>query len=385
MKRNEKKFYKNKLVKVVFLLALVYGGFGNYNQFYLHYGYGNDTFWGEVFRFFLSRYAEYIAVILFGVVVVYFERNQYTRRRILTLMLFMLFLHIGAPFFLSIPEPSYGQNLPFQSTLPSPHAPGTMLFIVFALGAFLIGRRFDCGWNCQCVGFRETVGRPWRETTIKTGTAWKLRHIKWFFFSAMLVYLVLIFTPPTEFSARYFNTFWKTVVAIYFLSAIFIPLTGNRAVCRFICPFGSLYGWMQKISPFVRIRADKEKCVSCLNCEKECDMGIPINTLVHKVGQIKSVECMGCGRCIQICQKGVLRFEDVRDYLWALVRYVKNIFIWGEKRELKEVIGCKQESKDVTKEKKVKHDRLELSDIIFALTLSGTVTLAMIGLALLFQ
>jgi hypothetical protein len=89
-------------------------------------------------------------------------------------------------------------------------------------------------------------------------------------------------------------------------------------------------------------------------------------------------------RCIEGCEKGALMFEDVRDYIWPLVRYVKGIFIRGTKTEPEEVIRYKPESNDVTKEE-VKHNRLELSDIVFASTLSGTVTLSLIGLALLFQ
>ena len=63
------------------------------------------------------------------------------------------------------------------------------------------------------------------------------------------------------------------------------------------------------------IEADRERCIYCQLCEKECDMGVPIRKLIKKHGGIKVADCVGCGRCIQVCPKGALRFSDIRDYL----------------------------------------------------------------------
>ena len=64
---------------------------------------------------------------------------------------------------------------------------------------------------------------------------------------------------------------------------------------------------------FYKIKADKEKCISCGQCTKECDMGIPVQHLVETKGQVNLADCVGCGRCITNCPKKVLRFTDVRN------------------------------------------------------------------------
>ena len=44
-------------------------------------------------------------------------------------------------------------------------------------------------------------------------------------------------------------------------------------------------------------------------------MGVPLRKLIRERGEIKAADCIGCGRCIQVCPKGALRFVDIRDYL----------------------------------------------------------------------
>jgi ferredoxin len=39
-------------------------------------------------------------------------------------------------------------------------------------------------------------------------------------------------------------------------------------------------------------------------------MGIPIVRMVKEKGQIRSIECMGCGRCVNVCPKKVLSFHS---------------------------------------------------------------------------
>jgi len=42
-------------------------------------------------------------------------------------------------------------------------------------------------------------------------------------------------------------------------------------------------------------------------------MGIPVQQLVETKGEVNVPDCVGCGRCITNCPKGVLRFYDIRD------------------------------------------------------------------------
>ena len=107
-------------------------------------------------------------------------------------------------------------------------------------------------------------------------------------------------------------------MGIYFASLLVIPWTGNRNYCRYLCPWGSLYGLIGKWG-FFKIVADKEECLECGSCEDVCDLGVPIQSLIQEKGEINVADCVGCGRCVQACPSEALRLVDVRDAIKSVV------------------------------------------------------------------
>ena len=73
--------------------------------------------------------------------------------------------------------------------------------------------------------------------------------------------------------------------------------------------------WCPNKVGFYKIKADREKCISCGKCTKECDMGIPVQHLVETKGEVNVFDCVGCGRCVANCPRKALRFSDVRGLL----------------------------------------------------------------------
>lgn len=130
---------------------------------------------------------------------------------------------------------------------------------------------------------------------------------------AVLTTMVLGFWALLPFAKAksFIDMFFGAVGVIYFTSFLFIPLTGNRNWCRWLCPYGQTFGILNKAG-FYKIKADKEKCISCGKCAKECDMGIPVQHLVETKGEVNISDCVGCGRCINNRPKKVLSFYDVR-------------------------------------------------------------------------
>jgi len=187
----------------------------------------------------------------------------------------------------------------------------TLTFFISILLVLLFGRRAVCSWNCPCVGTRDTMGAAFRKETIKSEKAWRFRHLKWVLtsFNFVLFVVVLLPFPKAKWLA---DVFFGVVGVIYFTSFLFIPLTGNRNWCRWLCPYGQTFGVLNKAG-FYKIKADKEQCISCGKCTKECDMGIPVQTLVETKGQVNTMDCVGCGRCVTNCPQDVLRFSDIRD------------------------------------------------------------------------
>jgi len=317
LKRKAKSMNLKRLgIVILSLIGFLYAIWGYANGRYIRYYYPQFF----VDNILLSSYSEIFVILIFGVWRISVEKNNYTRARLVTLVIFMATIFGMFPILLRTAEPFIGY-LSFQPWFPAVHVPGAMMFFVWLALIFLFGRRIDCGWCCPCVAIRDTVGAPFRKNTLKGKTIWKLRHLKWFFVAPLVIYCILLFFPLAYFSYSFYKWFWMVIPLMYFASFLLIPLTGNRNYCRWLCPFGSLYGLLNKIG-FYKIVADRDKCTDCKKCERECDMGIPIMTLVREQGEINVADCMGCGRCVTECPENVLQFRDVR----TKIREKLNIF-----------------------------------------------------------
>ena len=137
-------------------------------------------------------------------------------------------------------------------------------------------------------------------------------------------------------------TLWMTLItmALFFICGIVI----NMFWCKYICPITAMsnvfkytatfaavlvvfvllnyfgialnYVWLFIISgaicyvyeittfeskwfPLFRIRKDAEKCNDCGLCTKVC----PMNINVEKMQDVKHIDCMLCGDCVEVCNK----------------------------------------------------------------------------------
>lgn len=283
---------RSTAVQVVSYLGLLYAVFGFYNQNYFHW---IDSPW-------FSNYSDRIAILGFGAVRIAVERDPYTRKRLaflttaVTLLWLILPLGFGIDFF-------------------NHHLFGTPWFFIYLLIVFLFGRRADCSWNCPCVGLRDTAAEPFRGRTIKGPLAFALQNLKWLALaSALPILWVLLFQRNAEWGGDYYRAFWTVHLNLYFLSLVIIPLTGSRNYCRYLCPWGAMYGLVGRVG-FFRVAVDRQRCIPCNQCELACDMGVPLRRLIEERGEIKLADCVGCGRCVQACPRQALRLEDVRDVL----------------------------------------------------------------------
>jgi len=254
---------------------------------------------------YLSQYLIFIVLLSFGVWRIFTEENVYQKVRISAICFFYLL------FWSPIPS-LFGIKAPLLNDI---HTVGTVLFFLYFMPVVLIGKRADCGWNCICVTIRETLGYAFRDKTLKGSTWWKLQNLKWLFFGWLVMYLGYMFIDQENSYNVAGKQFYNVMTHTYYFSFLLLPLMGNRNFCRFLCPYSALWGVLSKVG-FYKIKANTEKCINCRLCEQQCDMGIPINRLVTEKGEINSVECMGCGRCVNVCPQDVLSIYDVRDALF---------------------------------------------------------------------
>jgi glutamate synthase (NADPH/NADH) small chain len=260
----------------------------------------------------LNHYTEYAIILGFGVWRIAAERNRYTRRRLIVLVSAVTLLWWLIPWLWPFFEPYVGY-LWGQPVFPAVHMPGTVTFFLVLGAVLLFGRRVICGWNCPCVGIRETVGFAFRDRTVRGPWAWRLRHTKWFFFVFYVGVMVVTQYPPNSWSVSFVGLFYLIVGLTYFGTFFVAPITGNRFYCRYLCPFGATFGLLNHAG-FYDIRLDKNRCNDCRRCEQVCDMGIPVWEQGKQHGRITGIEdCMGCGRCVVSCPTDALEIRDVRN------------------------------------------------------------------------
>jgi glutamate synthase (NADPH/NADH) small chain len=292
-------------VRALCLLAFGLAFFGWLNERRLHWF--DNPVW-------LNHYTEYLIILGFGIWRITAERNLYTRKRLIVLVSCVAVLWMLIPWAMPFYEPYYG-SLSVPPVFPSLHTPGTITFFLTLIAVFLFGRRVICGWNCPCVGVRETVGFAFRKDTIKGDVAWKFRHSKWLFFAMyVLAGAIIITSAPLGWKTAYLAVFYGMIGVTYFGTFFLAPLVGNRFYCRYLCAYGATFGLLNRIG-FFRIDYDAGTCTDCGLCTKACDMGIPIAGLGKKYGKVNVADCMGCGRCVTECPTKSLAFHDVRNVI----------------------------------------------------------------------
>ncbi len=260
----------------------------------------------------LNRYTEYAVILGFGLWRIYAEQNRYTRLRLTVLVAAVTVFWWLIPWLTPVFEPYVGY-LWSTPVFPSLHVPGTITFFLVLAAVFLFGRRVICGWNCPCVGVRETVGFAFRDRTVRGKWAWRLRHTKWFFFVFYVGVMVVTQYPPNSWTVSFVGLFYLIVGLTYFGTFFVAPITGNRFYCRYLCPYGATFGLLNHAG-FYSIRMDKDKCNDCRRCEQVCDMGIPVWEQGKQHGRITGIEdCMGCARCVVSCPTDALEIRDVRN------------------------------------------------------------------------
>jgi len=101
--------------------------------------------------------------------------------------------------------------------------------------------------------------------------------------------------------------FWAFVIGniLYYLVGIVLALAlkDNRAFCKYICPITVFLKPMSYLA-LIRIKCDKEKCISCGKCRKACPMDVDVTDNSRK--RLNGTECILCLECVKNCPKGAL-------------------------------------------------------------------------------
>ncbi|MBU6414135.1 MAG: tetratricopeptide repeat protein [Planctomycetes bacterium] len=215
---------------------------------------------------------------------------------------------------------------------------GFVFFLAAILSTFIFGR-FFCGWACHvvalqdlCAWMMKKIGihpKPFRTrlliiTPLLLGTymfIWPtierevvIPLLKW----AQIPWPEWLFGAPgvrPQFQNAFMtDDFWHTFptwqVAIpFFLVCAFVTvyLMGSKAFCTYGCPYGGIFGVVDKVS-FGKIVVS-DACEGCGHCTATCTSNVRVHEEVRDFGKVVDPGCMKCMDCVSVCPNGALSWS----------------------------------------------------------------------------
>lgn len=167
-------------------------------------------------------------------------------------------------------------------------------------GPLVFGRGW-CGYACWTAMILDLLPYKTLQEPRK-----KLGFIRYITFIISFVFVSSLFLMQIGNLERIM--FWSFLIGNILYYAVGITLAyickDNRAFCKYICPITVFLKPMSYFS-MVRVKCDKEKCVSCNKCKRVCPMNVDMTDNTRK--RENGTECILCMECIDKCPKDALK------------------------------------------------------------------------------
>ena len=215
-----------------------------------------------------------------------------------------------------------------QLALATYHIPinmviGTVTIVVFYM---LVGGRSYCSWVCP-YGLLSEIGEKWHNmlVTKKIIKERKFDHrVRYIFWAIFLVtaftsgYLVFETINVVGIMSRAIAYGWSLGLVWVLVVLAFEVFYSRRAWCTYICPIGTTYGMIGKVSA-LRIEWN-DNCDHCMVCHDVCFENQVLEITKAKYDKqreekgitkeyITGADCTLCGRCIDVCHEDALSFD----------------------------------------------------------------------------
>ncbi len=166
-------------------------------------------------------------------------------------------------------------------------------------GPLLFGRGW-CGYACWTAAVLDFL--PYKQPKRPRR---KLGFIRYIVLALSLVFVASLFLAHVGNMERIM--FFAFIVGNVLYYAVGIALAfwfkDNRAFCKYVCPVAVLMKPASRFS-LLRIRCDKEKCVSCGKCKSVCPMDVDVTD--NSRSRANGTECILCLECVKNCPKKAL-------------------------------------------------------------------------------
>ena len=167
-------------------------------------------------------------------------------------------------------------------------------------GPLIFGRGW-CGYACWTAMVLDFL--PYK--TPRNGRRKNLEKIRYFTFILSLVFVSSLFLLGVGNLERIM--FWSFLVGniLYYTVGIALAfgLKDNRAFCKYICPI-TVFLKPSSYFSLLRIKCNKDKCISCGKCRRVCPMDVDVTDNSRK--RVNGTECILCMECVKNCPKDAL-------------------------------------------------------------------------------
>ncbi len=167
------------------------------------------------------------------------------------------------------------------------------------LGPLFFGRGW-CGYACWTGMILDLL--PYK---VPKEPRKKIGYIRYITFIISLVFVVslFIFKVPSLEDIMFYAFIIGNIIYYALGILLAIILKDNRAFCKYICPI-TIFLKPASYFSIMRIKCDKEKCVSCHKCQRNCPMNVDMTDNSRK--RKNGTECILCMQCIENCPKKAL-------------------------------------------------------------------------------
>ena len=166
-------------------------------------------------------------------------------------------------------------------------------------GPLLFGRGW-CGYACWTAMVLDFL--PYK---MPQGPRKRIGFVRYIAFAASLAFVAALFLCHAQDMERIMFVAFIVGNVLYYAVGIALAFAfrDNRAFCKYICPVTVFLKPMSYFSA-IRVKCDKEKCVSCGRCRRVCPMDVDVtdNSRNRKNG----TECILCMECTKVCPKKAL-------------------------------------------------------------------------------
>ncbi len=166
-------------------------------------------------------------------------------------------------------------------------------------GPLIFGRGW-CGYACWTAMVLDFL--PYK---IPARPRKKIGWIRYLTFATSLIFVAALFLAKVGNMERIMFLAFIIGNSLYYGVGIALAflLKDNRAFCKYICPVTVFLKPMSYYS-LIRIRCDKDKCVSCGKCKKLCPMDVDVTD--NSRTRLNGTECILCMECVRNCPKNAL-------------------------------------------------------------------------------